>query len=93
MTYHIKLSNGSVADISSTSAAQAMCTALERNPGQTITQCWSGDGLHDPDWGFIDYEVPAHRAVSGRELRAKSAAELTPFMFPEAEMPAHNDTA
>lgn len=73
MIYHCLLNTGIRVDINSISAAQAMQICLGNNPGFTITECWSGDGLRNPDYGFTEYEVPKHVAATKTIRRPKSS--------------------
>ena len=63
ITYHCVLNNEMCVDLDSISAAQAMRLVLERNPGHTIIQCWSGDRGRRDAYGYIDYEIPPHKPV------------------------------
>lgn len=68
MIYHILLNDGSNTDVKSNSAADAMCIALERNPGRTITKCFTGyqhplGHRFGQQAAYIEYEIPAHKPV------------------------------
>jgi hypothetical protein len=94
--YYLKMSDDSVINVKETSAAQAICTALEACIGRTVKECWAGDSARRPEFGYTEYEVPAHQALTEVPAkRRRSIPDNTVPMF--ADIPtkkgasAHRD--
>lgn len=95
--YYCKMSDESVVNFESPSAAQALCSALETCLGRTVLQCWTGDSQRRMTHGFTDFEVPVHIALNeAPPKRTRSLPDNTMDMFvndPRRKKgDAHHDT-
>ena len=94
ITYHCVLNNEMCVDLDSISAAQAMRLVLERNPGHTIIQCWSGDRGRRDAYGYIDYEIPPHKPVQAApRQRPRPDSDRACTLFDDAEVVAESKLA
>lgn len=79
------MSNGVRHDVRSTSAAEAMQTALERELGATVVRCFAGKE-EGAQAGVIEFEIPKHAALSKapenkeRKKRVKRTEPAAPWI-------------
>lgn len=79
MIYNLTLSNRCRIALDSTSASEAIGTALLNNPGQTVVTCSAGDKN-----GFIKFEIPKHEPIKKQVVKKQITSEAS--MFDDAEI-------